>query len=106
MRNSLNNIVIIFVVTECFKVVKFKCRIGFANDFIKIKSVVIFPAVFSNDLYVHTNGNIIWVTFVLQKIEPTGKKYYRFPKNLVCSLFSLASGLLLEFIYRLRFYKG
>ena len=39
---------------ECFKEVKFKYRIGFANNYrrIKIKNVVIFPALFSNDGFV------------------------------------------------------
>ena len=35
---------------ECFKKVKFKCRVGFVNNFsrMKIRSEVIFPAMLSN----------------------------------------------------------
>ena len=50
----VNDIAMIFMDMVCFKEIKFEYRGGFANNFgrMKIKSVVIFPAVFSNSGFV------------------------------------------------------
>ena len=51
---AVNDIIRIFMDMVCFKEIKFENRGGFANNFgrMKIKSVVIFPAVFSNSRFV------------------------------------------------------
>ena len=47
---TIDKIIMIFMDVECFKEIMFKYRVGFANNFsrIKIKNVVIFPAIFSS----------------------------------------------------------
>ena len=56
-------IIMTFTDVECFKGVKFKYRIRFANYFEELKlSVVIFPAMFSNDWFVgFLISNIIFI---------------------------------------------
>ena len=51
---TVDIIIMIFMDMECFKEVKFKYRVGSANNFsrIKAKVVVIFPAMFSNGRFV------------------------------------------------------
>ena len=51
---SVDNIIMIFMDMKCFKEEKFKYRVVFANNFsrIKIKNVVIWPEMLSNDWFV------------------------------------------------------
>ena len=51
---TVDNIIMIFMDMECMMDLKFKYRAGLTNNFsrMKIKNVVIFPAVFSKDGFV------------------------------------------------------